>query len=152
MKKIFFVVFVVAASALMSVQLMAQVKNPVDWKYEAKKKGEGYQIVITATVKKPWHIYSQNTGKSGPIPTEIKFSPNPLVKLIGNVKEVGKLEKIFDKTFNTDVLYYSNSVVFTQDIAVKAGIKTNLSGTVEFMVCNDEQCLPPTKKTFDIKL
>ena len=152
MKKILLVISVVAVAALMSVQLIAQVKNPVDWKYEAKKKGDGYQIVITATVKKPWHIYSQNTGKSGPIPTEIKFLANPLVKLVGNVKEVGKLEKIFDKLFNTEVLYYSNSVVFTQDITVKAVIKTKISGTVDYMVCNDEQCLPPTKKTFDIKL
>ena len=152
MKKFLLVIIVVAVATLVNVRLMAQVKNPVDWKYEAKKKAEGYQIIITATVKKPWHIYSQNTGKSGPVPTEIKFAPNPLVKLVGNVKEVGKLEKTFDKTFNTDVLFYSNSVIFTQDITVKAGLKTNISGTVEYMVCNDEQCLPPTKKTFDIKL
>jgi hypothetical protein len=132
--------------------LQAQVQNPVSWKYEAKKKGANYEIVITATVDKPWHIYSQNTGKNGPIPTSITFKKNPLVAISGKVVETGKLEKVYDKNFSTDVLFYSNKVVYTQLVKVKAGVKTNVSGTVEYMVCDDEQCLPPTKKTFDIKL
>ena len=142
-------------AALFSVTLLAtnaQVQNPVKWKYEAKKKGVNYEVVITATVDKPWHIYSQNTGKNGPIPTTITFKTNPLITLNGKVKETGNLEKIYDKNFQTDVLFYSGSVVFTQIIQVKAGVKTNISGTVEYMVCDDEKCLPPTKKTFDIKL
>ena len=142
-------------AVLFSVTLLAtnaQVQNPVKWKYEAKKKGVNYEVVITATVDKPWHIYSQNTGKNGPIPTTITFKTNPLITLNGKVKETGNLEKIYDKNFQTDVLFYSGSVVFTQTIQVKAGVKTNISGTVEYMVCDDEKCLPPTKKTFDIKL
>jgi thiol:disulfide interchange protein DsbD len=134
------------------VTLNAQVQNPVTWKYEAKKIGPVYNVIITATVDKHWHIYSQNTGKNGPVPTTITFKTNPLVTLVGKVKEAGKLEKIYDKNFQTDVLFYSNKVVFTQAVKVKAGIKTNISGTVEYMVCDDEKCLPPTKKTFDIKL
>lgn len=148
MKKILF-------TLLLSVgilALQAQVLNPVLWKYEAKKKGIIYELVITATIVKPWHIYSQNTGKNGPLPTSITFKTNPLISLVGKVKEKGKLEKIFDKNFNTDVLFYSKSVIFTQTIKVKNSLKTNISGMVEYMVCNDEKCLPPTKKTFDIKL
>ncbi len=132
--------------------LHAQVQNRVQWKYEAKKKGADYVIVITATVDNHWHIYSQNTGKNGPVPTSITFKKNPLVVMSGKVTETGKLEKVYDKNFATDVLFYSNKVVFTQLVKVKAGVKTNISGTVEYMVCDDEQCLPPTKKTFDIKL
>ena len=134
------------------VTLNAQVQNPVSWKYEAKKIGAAYNVIITATVDKHWHIYSQNTGKNGPVPTNVTFKTNPLVTLVGKVKEAGKLEKIYDKNFQTEVLFYSNKVVFTQVLKVKAGIKTNISGTVEYMVCDDEKCLPPTKKTFDIKL
>jgi hypothetical protein len=132
--------------------LQAQVQNPVQWKFEAKKKGTNYEIVITATVDKPWHIYSQNTPKGGPLPTNIAFKKNPLVTISGKVVETGKLEKVYDKNASIDVLFYSGKVVFTQLVKVKAGVKTNVSGTVEYMVCDDEQCLPPTKKTFDIKL
>ncbi len=134
------------------INLNAQVQNPVSWKYEAEKVGATYHVIITASIDNHWHIYSQNTGKNGPVPTTITFKNNPLITLVGKVKEAGKLEKIYDKNFQTDVLFYSNKVVFAQAIKVKAGIKTNISGTVEYMVCDDEKCLPPTKKTFDIKL
>ena len=131
----------------------AQRQNPVSWNYEAiKKSADTYEIVLTATVEEPWHIYSQNTGKGGPIPTAIVFKPNPLVTKNGKVKELGKLEKVFDKNFNTDVLYFSDKVKFVQLVKVKGGIKTNLSGTVEYMVCDESQCLPPVKKSFDLKL
>lgn len=131
----------------------AQRQNPVSWNYEAiKKTADTYEIVLTATVEEPWHIYSQNTGKGGPIPTAVVFKPNPLVTKTGKVKELGKLEKVFDKNFNTDVLYFSDKVKFVQLVKVKGGIKTNLSGTVEYMVCDESQCLPPVKKSFDLKL
>jgi len=148
MKKLVFIALLLVGITA----LHAQVQNPVQWKFEAKKKGAGYEIVMTATLEKPWHIYSQNTGKNGPVPTNITFKKNPLVTLSGKVIETGKLEKVYDKNFSTDVLFYSGKVVFTQIVKVKAGVKTNVSGTVEYMVCDDEQCLPPTKKTFDIKL
>ena len=53
----------------------AQIKDPVSWKYEAvKKSADTYELVITATVEKPWHIYSQNTGAGGPVPTNFSFN------------------------------------------------------------------------------
>jgi thiol:disulfide interchange protein DsbD len=61
------------------VASMAQVQNPVQWKFEAKKKGANYEIVITAFVNKPWHIYSQYTDKNGALPTKIVSNNNPLV-------------------------------------------------------------------------
>ncbi len=132
--------------------VQAQVKDPVTWKFEAKKKNaDTYELVATATLEKPWHIYSQKTGK-GPLPTKFIFNPNPLLKLEGAVKESGKLEKVFDNNFNAEVLSYANKVVFTQLLKLKTAVKTNISGKVEFMVCNNEQCLPPTKKVFDVLL
>jgi thiol:disulfide interchange protein DsbD len=103
-------------------------------------------------VESPWHIYSQNTGKGGPIATTVKFKTNPLVTVTGKTNEIGKLEKTYDKNFKTNVLYYSNKVQFVQTIKLKGKVKTNISGTIEYMVCDDSQCLPPTKKNFDLKL
>ncbi|TSA66050.1 MAG: hypothetical protein D4R41_00075, partial [Sediminibacterium sp.] len=51
-----------------------------------------------------------------------------------------------------NVLYYADQVQFVQTITVKGNIKTNISGSVNYMVCDDSQCLPPTTKSFDIKL
>lgn len=148
MKKLIFTLFV----TICAFNLYAQPKNPVSWKYESKLKSAGvYELIITATVEKPWHIYSQNTGK-GPIPTKFTFKPNPLVAVDGTVKEIGKLEKVNDPNFKSEVLYYSGSVQFVQTVKLKAKAKTGISGTVEYMVCNDAECLPPVKKSFEINL
>jgi DsbC/DsbD-like thiol-disulfide interchange protein len=147
MKKILFLVAIIFTAGA------AFGQNPVSWSYEAKKKSAGvYEIVITAELSSPWHLYSQNTGKGGPIPTKISFKPNPLVTKTGSVKEIGKLEKHFDENFKTDVLYYSNRVEFVQTVKLKGNTKTNIAGTVEYMVCDDSKCLPPARKTFDLKL
>lgn len=150
MKKIMFTVLFIVIGAV----AFAQTQGPVKWTYEAKKKSAGvYEVVVTADVESPWHIYSQNTGKGGPVATSIKFKTNPLVIVPKtNAKEKGKLEKVFDKNFNTNVLYFSDKVQFVQTVKVKGVIKTNLSGTVEYMVCNDSKCLPPVKKSFELKL
>lgn len=131
----------------------AQIKDPVNWVSEVKKKStDTYELIITANIAKSWHIYSQSTPAGGPVPTELSFAPNPLVKLEGKPKETGKMEKINDKVFGVQVFYYSDKVVYTRLAKVKAGLKTNITATVKYMVCDDSQCLPPTKKTFDLKL
>jgi hypothetical protein len=138
---------------VMTTALVFAQQNPVSWSYEAKKKtADTYEVIITAEVDQPWHLYSQNTGKGGPIPTTIAFKANPLISKTGAVKELGKLEKTYDENFKTDVLYYSDKVQFVQTVKVKGGVKTNISGTIEYMVCNDSKCLPPVKKAFDLKL
>jgi len=138
---------------MMGFVATAQIKDPVSWKFETVKKGaDKYQLVITAIIPQPWHLYSQNMGPGGPIPTKIELNKNPLVTVVGKPKEIGKLQKTHDNNFKMDVLFYSNEVSFIQDLSVKAGVKTNISGAVKFIVCDDNECLPPTKKTFDIKL
>lgn len=149
MKKIIYTLLFTLVTGLVS----AQIKDPVSWTFEAKKKtADTYDVVLTATIQGKWHIYSQKTGKGGPIPTKVTVKANPLISLSGSPKEIGKVEKIYDEIFQTDVLYLSEKVQYVQTVKLKGKVKTNVTGTVEYMVCDDEQCLPPTKKSFDIKL
>jgi thiol:disulfide interchange protein DsbD len=135
----------------------AQIENPVQWNFSANKVAPGvYDVVLRAVIDKPWHLYSQFTGKGGPIPTNISIRPNPLLQPApGKFKEVGKAEKTLDPNFGqppVPVVYFSNEVTFIKRVTVRGKVATNVSGTIEYMVCNDNKCLPPTKKTFDIKL
>ena len=148
MKKVvgflFFLAFVFTANA--------QKLNPVKWNFEAVKKADKqYDITFTATIEAPWHIYSQFV-KKGPVPTSVQIKKNPLVQLKGAVKELGTLEKHFDKNFNAEIAYFSNKVQFVQSVTLKVASKTKLGGEIEYMVCNDERCLPPTKVPFEVTL
>jgi thiol:disulfide interchange protein DsbD len=132
---------------------MAQDKDPISWTYESKKKADNsYDLLITASLPKPWHIYSQNTDENGPIPTTITFNVNPLITKVGKITETGKLEKKYDKDMKANTLYYSDKVVFTQNIKLKGKAKTVVTGKINFMVCNDVKCLPPKDVAFTIKL
>ena len=84
MKKI--ILFFILGCTVFSVS--AQRLNPVKWTFEAVKKADKqYDVILTANVEAPWHIYSQHV-KNGPIPTEIQFKSNPLVQIKGEPKEL----------------------------------------------------------------
>jgi DsbC/DsbD-like thiol-disulfide interchange protein len=132
--------------------LAAQSDREVQWTFTAKKITENtYEIHMTATVNDDWHIYSQDAG-DGPFATAITFTKNPLVNFEGKVRESGKVKKVYEKAFSSDVRYYENTVSFVQVVKLKGKAKTNLAGKVEFMVCNDSRCLPPSAVDFKINI
>ena len=143
---------VIFCSLVFVLNVNAQKLNPVKWTFEAVKKSDKqYELQITANVESQWHINSQFV-KGGPVPTSISFQANPLLQVKGVAKEIGKIEKKFDKNFNAEIAYFSNKVQFAQLVNLKVASKTKIAGEVEYMVCNDERCLPPTKVAFEIAL
>lgn len=128
----------------------AQLANPVKWTFAAKKiNAQTWQVQITATIQSGWHLYAQEAGE-GPVPTTFKFTKNPLVTTSGKVKEVGKLRKAFDRNFNSELKYYENQVSFVQTVTIVGKAVTDVKGSVEYMVCNDHECLPPRQVDFNI--
>ena len=136
-----------------TVSAAAQIQDPVDWSYSVKKvSADTYTFTATANIEGDWHIYSQTTGKGGPVPTKINFNKNPLITVVGATKETGQVKQVYDDLFKTTVRYIGETATYTQTLKVRGGVKTNISGFVAYMVCDDRQCLPPSKKTFDLKL
>lgn len=134
------------------LQSQSQKLAPVKWAYQAVKTGDKkYNVIITANVDAPWHIYSQFV-KKGPVPTTVQFAKNPLVVLSGSTKEVGNLEKKFDNNFGAVIGSFGGKVQFIQAVTLKVNTKTKLTGTIEYMVCNEERCLPPTKQSFEVDI
>jgi len=123
------------------------------WTYTAKKlAGDKYELRITAQPPAGWHIYSQNTPGGGPLPTSFTFNKNPLVTIAGKPKESGKLVTYFDNNFKVNVKYFEGKVDFVQVVTLKGKAKTNITGQVESMICNDRTCMPPTTEKFTIAL
>jgi thiol:disulfide interchange protein DsbD len=70
----------------------------------------------------------------------------------GSVKEVGKVIDDFDKATQSKSRFYSNKVEFIQIVTLKSKVKTVVNGNVEFMVCDDRQCLPPDNLKFTFRI
>ncbi|MES2417606.1 MAG: protein-disulfide reductase DsbD domain-containing protein [Bacteroidota bacterium] len=132
-----------------TIGAFAQLENPVSWAYTAKKVSKTEAVVyIKATIDDTWHIYSQNIKSGGPSATIIKFTPSKDFSLVGKTIEPKPITK-FEKTFNMNVLYFENQVVFQQKIKLNKA-STAIKGKIEFMVCNDISCLPPSDVEFSI--
>jgi len=143
----------IIAAVIIASGLHAQVQDPVKWNYSAAKKSDKeYSVTISATLSPAWHIYSIHTPANGPVPTSISFSKNPLVLMDGHVKENGKLKTEHDEIFGVDVKYFADKVEFVQSVKLKSAVKTNVSGNIKYMVCNDKLCLPPKTIPFNIQL
>lgn len=118
--------------------------NPVTWKatYSDKGNNEG-EIVITATIEDKWHTYSQRATDAGPIPTSFTITANEAnYTAIGKVEEQEAHEE-YVKAFEAKVFVFEHEAVFKQKIKRKNSKPFTVTANVEFMSCNDSQCLPP---------
>lgn len=130
----------------------AQTNDVVSWTFESKKTAPNeYTVKMKAKVNDGWYIYSQYLeSDDGPIRTEIVLEKNEAIELLGKATEEGSKVSGFDEMFDMNIVKYKKEVVFIQK--VKAKKMEKFKGYITFMTCNDEQCLPPTDVSFEIKL
>ena len=147
MKKIVLLLFWM----LFIANAFGQILAPVRWSFAAKKLNENETIIfIKATIDNGWHIYSTMQPDGGPIKTSFTFSHSKDYTLIGKLTEPKSVTK-YEPNFKMNVHYFEKSVVFQQKIRVnKKGFV--LKGKLNFMVCNDQKCLPPEDVTFAIPI
>lgn len=127
----------------------SQIAKPVTWSYAAKKTGKNEATVyLKAKIDKTWHIYSQNLKDGGPVKTTFTFKPSKDYSPVGKTVEPKAIVK-YESVFKMNVSYFENQVVFQQKVKLNKGT-TNVTGTVEFMVCSDKECLPPEEVEFSI--
>ncbi|MBC9909260.1 protein-disulfide reductase DsbD domain-containing protein [Chitinophaga varians] len=137
---------------LLPRMVFSQIENPVKWTFSAKKiDAKRYELQMTAIIDTRWHIYAQETGE-GPIPTSFHFTKNPLVTPVGKMEERGSLQKAYDSNFKTTLKYYERKVDFIQQVTLKGLAATKVKGYVEFMACDDHQCLPSKQVEFSVNV
>lgn len=141
MKKIY-LFLLLATVSLASVQ--SQILDPVKWSTSIKKISETeYDLISKATIENKWHLYSQVVPDNGPLPTNLTFEENSAYKLVGKAKE-SKGHTIHDPVFDMVITFFENTATFTQRIKLTGDKGTTIKGEVEFMVCDDTRCLPPS--------
>ncbi|RNL87738.1 sugar transporter [Sinomicrobium pectinilyticum] len=152
MKNIKYILFMVL---LLSLRMGAQSGDPVKWEFSTKAVDKDtYEVIMTANMEHPWHIYSQFMEDGGPVPTEITFTGTPAIQLVGEAKEDGIPIEKYEDVFMIDTRYFEGVVHFVQTVKVNANTKTpvTVEGTVLFMACSDEQCLTPQERDFKVTL
>ncbi|WP_394972804.1 protein-disulfide reductase DsbD domain-containing protein [uncultured Croceitalea sp.] len=124
----------------------SQKSNPVQWATEVTKLTDTeYELKAIATIEGKWHLYSQEVPAGGPLPTIFTFTKNETYSLVGEVLEE-KGKTVLDPVFDMEIKYFENTATFRQRIAVLNKEPLVVNGKVNFMVCNDIQCLPPKNK------
>ena len=130
----------------------AQIYDPVTWDFSFEKKGDKqYELIFTANIEKNSHIYSMDIPSGGPIPTSFSFDSLPGFKLEGPAYEVTKPVEVLDDAFGFKIKTFSTTAEFRQKITA---MKTSFSvtGTVNYMACNNATCSPPKDVDFEIKI
>jgi len=149
MKRIFTIAAVLLAVAAMHTQ--AQILTPVHWSYAAKKTGKDEAIVfMKATIDDGWHLYSQTVKEGGPVKTTIAFPAAKTYTLVGKTIEPTPITR-YEKVFSMDVSFFEHEAIFQQKIKLKPG-QVTVKGTIEYMTCNDHQCLPPEDIEFNVAI
>ena len=147
MKAVLLGMFLIGAMAI-------SAQTPVTWTFTSKKlTNNTYEIHMTATIEKGWHLYSQSQPEDAiAMPTTFEIAGNPLIEVVGKIKEVGDLEKFHDKELDLSANQYSKTVNFVQTVKLKGKVKTSFNGSVEFQTCDDKKCLPPKTINFKVAL
>jgi len=124
--------------------------KPVTWNvvYIQTSATEG-EIQYTATIEKKWHIYSQRPTDVGPIPTSFTVNTSADFDLVGKAEE-GEAHEEYVAAFEAKVFVFSEKAVFKQKIKLKNQKSFTIKTSLEFMTCNDIQCLPPTILEFSV--
>lgn len=122
----------------------AQIHDPVKWSTSVVKISDTeYDLITTATIEAKWHLYSQNVPADGPIPTTFLFKKSADFKVVGKTSEE-KGHTVHDPVFDMEIKYFENKATFKQRIKINNSNAFKILGEVEFMVCDDSSCLPPT--------
>jgi thiol:disulfide interchange protein DsbD len=148
------VFFTVAAMLLVGTVASAQLAEPVKWSFTAQPLTDNeYQVTLTADIAEGWFLYSQYlSSDDGPIRTTIEFEKNPAIELKGKTEENGHKKEGFDQMFGMNVIKFSGKTQFVQTIVVKAADLNSVRGTLQYMTCNGQMCMPPKDIPFNVNL
>ena len=132
-------------------QNTSDILKPVKWSYSKEKiNNNEFDIVIKANIEKEWKLYAKESNKIGPVPLSINFNASNSFELVGTLKN-RKPEIYFDPVFKMNLSYYSNEVEFRQRVKLLKETAI-VTPTIEFMTCDNQQCLPPESEKTSIKI
>lgn len=136
---------------LTSLLLQAQIVEPVKWSLEKHViSDKQIELRFIATIEHPWHVYAMDLPADGPVSTNFKFDRIDGAELIGKVFVSPSVKSIkkYDETFGMELTWYEEKAIFIQKVKVTDLQKFYVTGSYQYMCCDDQSCLPPKKESF----
>ena len=142
------------ALLLTSLGAKAQIiRDAVSWSHSVEDKSPTEKVIVfSATIKGDWHLYGTELPSGGPTPTSLIVDKITGAQLVGKLTASKKPIEKHDPNFDMTLRFYSGQVSFRQTLRITDPKAFAFSGAIRYMVCNDEQCLPPTNWDFTIAL
>ncbi len=136
MRKFFTLLFTIA-----TIVVSAQIFNPVSWEFSKEQISDSeVELTFKASIEEHWHMYSQNV-EDEMIATKFTFiigEDTSIVKPIES-ETIEQYEPLWEMTLR----YFENEAIFKQRVTVNTKDPLKIGGYVDFMVCDEAQCLPP---------
>ena len=128
-------------------------EDPVTWNVKSNHLGnQEYEVTITAHLESGWHLYSQFLkSDEGPLSTYITYNLNGVFETIGLTKEIN-IENKYDPVWDMEISFFSHIAVFKQKIKSLNPDSLFFTGNVNYMICDETQCLPPDDYSFTVDL
>lgn len=130
------------------------VFEPVKWFFDINKKGESYELGFRANIEEGWAVYSTISNVDGPVPTSVYFDNEEDIEILEPFNEKGERHFGPDPMFdNVEVgRYFSDQPYQLIYPSVKSLNNEPITGSLRYMTCNSERCLPPTDIYFKFDL
>jgi len=136
-------------AVLISSMAWSQILDPVKWSFSSEKTGDNEAVLtFKADIETHWHLYSQDIPMAPPATTFYFEGDTNLYELIGEVTESEFIEE-FDPNFDMVLKYFSDEAVFQQKIKLLTDGPVRVTGAINYMSCDDKQCLAPVDEEFD---
>ncbi|CDF80177.1 cytochrome c biogenesis protein, transmembrane r egion [Formosa agariphila KMM 3901] len=130
----------------------SQVLDPVKWTTSVEKISDTeYNLIATAHIDSGWHLYSQVVPEGGPIATTFIYDNSEENFILNGNTAEGEGHTVQDPIFEMEIKYFDGEAKFSQNVKVTKATST-INGFVEFMVCDDTRCLPPTEIDLEFQL
>ncbi|MCL2413488.1 MAG: thioredoxin family protein, partial [Bacteroidales bacterium] len=117
--------------------------NPVSWSFSVNPlNGNRAELIFSANIEPGWNMYAVEVPPNGPLPTEFIYNPSNAFRKVGSVREVPPAPIVFDATFEMEVGKHSGNVRFIQTIEILSEQNFTITGSIDYMVCDDVMCMP----------
>jgi thiol:disulfide interchange protein DsbD len=141
----------ICCGLLLALGLRAQgPRDPSTWTLKALPGNGAYDLVFHVSLPAGWHIWTLDAGGDGMLIATAATFEKGSHKLVGGLRETGKLVETEMEGIEGKVRYFSGEADFIQTVQAKSG--DIVKGEYTYQLCNESMCLPPKTIPFSFTI